>query len=212
MRARYGRTFSSRRTVAVFGLVVAVVAGCGSPGPTPPASPGSAAPAPVTPSTSPTIVVARRVRARATPRLPSRRFSVDFETNGDEVNGWWWLRDAAGAQQASWGFPGVPAGDQVTLDFRLLASDAITGGAGVAARFWLSYGPIVEAGVSGAVAGGEAGAGHPAQHLTPGRSPRVRHQRVIQHCARRPAHGARGAWVRRRASGRMAQSCPGTWL
>ena len=151
MRARYGRTISSRRVVAVLGLVAALVAGCGSSGPTPSADLSSAAPTPATPSSSPTIVGAPGQSPTIAAIAPPSR--VDFEANGDEINGWWWLRDAAGAQQASWGFSGIPANGPLELNLDLLATDAVTGAAGVDARFWLSYGAIVKDGVVSAPSG-----------------------------------------------------------
>ncbi len=68
-----------------------------------------------------------------------------FHVNGDEINGWWWLRDAAGEQRASWEFFGTPTAEDVTLDIEVLATDTVDGRPRVDARFWLSYGTIVSA-------------------------------------------------------------------
>ena len=70
--------------------------------------------------------------------------AAGFEVEGDEISGWWWLRDAAGSQQAHWVFDGIPQSGAITLLFELLATDRASGGPGVDARFWLEYGPIVD--------------------------------------------------------------------
>jgi hypothetical protein len=69
---------------------------------------------------------------------------VDFEAGGTEINGWWWLRDSGGAQQASWGFPALPAGGPIELAFTMLADPT---SAVDSASFWLSYGAIDQTGI-----------------------------------------------------------------
>ena len=68
---------------------------------------------------------------------------LTFATDGDEISGWWWLRDDAGAQKATWAFFALPAGDPIRLDLSLLATDTYNGGPNVPADFYLSYGSIV---------------------------------------------------------------------
>jgi len=142
-----GRARFSFRVLAAIGLVGVLAAGCATPGTTkaPTGSPAA------TPGESPgrSIVGApgEDPSYTAAPITPLR---VDFEVNGDENNGWWWLRDGAGTQMASWGFFGVPAASEVELDLTLLATDTVAGKPGVDARFWLSYGAIVEGNVANA--------------------------------------------------------------
>jgi hypothetical protein len=74
--------------------------------------------------------------------------NVTFLSNGDEIQGWQWLRDADGNQYATWSLWGTPSGETVTVTFDLLATDAIDGGPGVDARAWVMVGPI-ESGAPG---------------------------------------------------------------
>lgn len=149
IRVRNGRT-SPVGVLAALVLVLILAASCGSPNSsrTPAGSQGASSPVPTAgpvavgaPGQSPTSVA-----APAAPR-------VDFQVTGDENNGWWWLRDDAGVQQASWGFHGVTAGSQVDLDLNVLATDTTTGAAGVDARFWLSYGGILAGSVANSPGG-----------------------------------------------------------
>ena len=150
LRAPCGRARFSPRVLAALGLVAVLTLGCGSSGPTnaptgsPGATPGESPGGPLlgAPGEDPSYTAA--------PITPLR---VDFEVNGDENNGWWWLRDGAGMQKASWGFFGVQAASEVELDLTLLATDTVAGKPGVDARFWLSYGAIVEGSVASAPSG-----------------------------------------------------------
>ena len=105
----------------------------GSPG-------GNAAPAPTA--------------AAATP-------SPDFSVDGDQISGWWWLRDGAGVQRASWAFFGLPTGDQLRIDMNLLATDTFNGGRNIDAQFWLTYRTIV---AGGAADPEHPAPGHPEEH------------------------------------------------
>jgi hypothetical protein len=80
--------------------------------------------------------------------LPSSAFDAD----GDEIQGWWWLRDPEGARSATWAFFGVPSGEQIGLDLEVLATDTLNGRAGVDAHFYLTYGSIVDGGPAAAPA------------------------------------------------------------
>ncbi len=158
MRAPVGRSVSLLREVATVAMVVALAAGCGSPGPTttPNASAGSSPGGPAA-TAGPSGAAAPRPSAlrtiaptgapggsggpTATPSVDPAR--VTYNVDGDEISGWSWLRDAAGAQKASWEFFGKPQAGPITLDFELLATDRAGGGPGVDARLWLSYGSMV---------------------------------------------------------------------
>ena len=143
MRIGHGRTSPSRRALAALGLATALAVACGSSSPTtaPTGSPSAGA----TERPSGGVVVGAPGDGPSYTEAPAPAIQVDFEVNGDENNGWWWLRDEAGAQQASWGFFDVPAGNPIELDLDLLATDTTTGASGLDARFWLSYGAITEA-------------------------------------------------------------------
>lgn len=71
-----------------------------------------------------------------------------YVSNGDEISGWQWLRDADGCQYATWSFWGGDAGRPVTVTFGLLATDGVNGGPGVDARVWVTIGSI-ESGAAG---------------------------------------------------------------
>ena len=73
--------------------------------------------------------------------LPSSGAS-SFVVTGDEIQGWTWLRDAAGADAADWVFGGVPSGDTMGLSLELLATDTVNGGPHVDGQIWLSYGAM----------------------------------------------------------------------
>jgi hypothetical protein len=150
------------RSLAALGLSLILAAGCGSPGPVltsgpsasgslptsgasvPGSLPTSGASAPGTsPSASPLVVGAPGASPSLASPAPTTQ-PVEFEVKGDESNGWWWLQDATGSQQASWGFPDLPTGGSVTLDFQLLAADAANDGGTADARLWLTYGGVVD--------------------------------------------------------------------
>lgn len=71
-----------------------------------------------------------------------------YLSNGDDISGWQWLRDADGCQYATWSFWGGDAGQPVTVTFGLLATDAMNGGPRVDARAWVTIGAI-ESGAAG---------------------------------------------------------------
>lgn len=72
--------------------------------------------------------------------LAAPAYSVDFVSDGDLIQGWWWLRDRAGTDRARWVFRGVPTTGDLTLSLDLLATDRVNGGPRVDGQFWLSYG------------------------------------------------------------------------
>jgi hypothetical protein len=144
-RAGSGWGLSSLRVLVALGSVGVLAAGCATPDATraPTGSPAA------TPGESPAgHIVGAPGEDPSYTAAPITPLRVDFEVNGDENNGWWWLRDGAGLQKASWGFFGVPAASEVELDLTLLATDTVAGKPGVDARFWLTYGAIVEGNVA----------------------------------------------------------------
>jgi len=63
-----------------------------------------------------------------------------FESNGDLVSGWYWLRDSEYQQAAMWTFDSLPASGDLVLRLAALATDSDNGSRGVSAHFYLSYG------------------------------------------------------------------------
>ena len=189
------------RPLAALSVSAALVFGCASPGPTarPAVSPGAAATA--GPSATP-LVVGGAGQSPVPAAVPA---PVDFEAGGDESNGWWWLRDSGGAQQASWGFADLPASGPIELEFAMLADAANAAGG---ASFWLSYGAIDQAGVNpdgpaptlvalkDASSAGEGNAAMATGAYTIGRSGSLA--------------GATGLWVRVARSGPDGSTLPGS--
>ncbi len=64
-----------------------------------------------------------------------------FSSNGDLIQGWYWLRDPEFKQIAEWVFTSVPPGEEdLVLDWEVLATDRVNGPRGVDAHFFISYG------------------------------------------------------------------------
>ena len=64
-----------------------------------------------------------------------------FNSNGQQIEGWYWLRDPVLNHYAEWTFKDVPAGDdELILDLTALATDQASGGKGHSATFRLIYG------------------------------------------------------------------------
>lgn len=78
---------------------------------------------------------------------------IGFRSDGDEIAGWWWLRDRPGRTSATWYVHGAPTGEPIVLELGLLATDRVSGGPGVDALIWLSAGPLAD-GAEGPVAWG----------------------------------------------------------
>ncbi len=67
----------------------------------------------------------------------------EFSSDGDFVNGWWWLRDDSHQTTATWNYQDVPVGGaDLNINFEVLATDRENGGRGFDASFYVSYGPI----------------------------------------------------------------------
>lgn len=64
-----------------------------------------------------------------------------FNSNGDLIQGWYWLRDRALNHYAEWTFTGVPSGSEdLSLEITALATNTYSGGRGYNADFLLLYG------------------------------------------------------------------------
>jgi hypothetical protein len=70
----------------------------------------------------------------------SSNLPKDFNTNGDLINGWYWLRDNSLQNYTQWTFENIPSGDNdLILDITALATDHQNGGRGFPAEFLLIY-------------------------------------------------------------------------
>jgi len=69
-------------------------------------------------------------------------FTADkFRSNGNLIQGWYWLRDSALQHYAEWTFENIPSGNtNLILDINALATNQSGGGRGFPARFKLIYG------------------------------------------------------------------------
>ena len=64
----------------------------------------------------------------------------DFNSNGDSIKGWYWLRDDSLQGYAQWTFEDIPPGNtDLTLDFTALATNRPNGRRGLPAEFLLIY-------------------------------------------------------------------------
>lgn len=72
-----------------------------------------------------------------------------FESNGDRIAGWYWLRDSELRQMAEYGFDTVPTTGDLVLDFHVLATDRVSGGPGHEAVFDLLVGYPGDGGMGG---------------------------------------------------------------
>jgi hypothetical protein len=67
--------------------------------------------------------------------------AVSFESNGDLINDWYWLRDVDLSHKATWMFEGIAEGtEDVVLEITCLATDRASGGRGFPATFRIAYG------------------------------------------------------------------------
>jgi len=70
----------------------------------------------------------------------SSNLPKDFNTNGDLIKGWYWLRDNSLQNYAQWTFENIPSGNNdLTLDITALATDRQNGRRGFPAEFLLIY-------------------------------------------------------------------------
>jgi hypothetical protein len=66
--------------------------------------------------------------------------ATDFSSNGDLIQGWYWLRDTEHKKTAQWIFRNVPQKKDITLNWSVLATSEMDGGPGVNAHFYLYFG------------------------------------------------------------------------
>jgi len=68
-------------------------------------------------------------------------YATKFDSNGDLIQGWYWLRDRGLQHYAEWTFTNVPPGtDDIVIGITALATDRASGDRGFSARFRLLYG------------------------------------------------------------------------
>jgi len=73
--------------------------------------------------------------------VDSEKQASDFQSNGDLIEGWNWLRDSALKHYAEWTFEEItPGSEDLVLDITALATDRPNGGSGFEAKFKLIYG------------------------------------------------------------------------
>jgi hypothetical protein len=67
--------------------------------------------------------------------------ATEFKSSGDEIAGWYWLRDEGMQYTAEWTFCGIPNDlEPIILNVHALATDRASGGRGFSAKFRLIYG------------------------------------------------------------------------
>ena len=70
----------------------------------------------------------------------SSNFPNNFNSNGDLIKGWYWLRDNSLQNYAQWTFENIPLGENdLTLNITALAIDRPNGRKGLSAEFLLIY-------------------------------------------------------------------------
>ena len=70
----------------------------------------------------------------------SSNLPKSFNSNGDLIKGWYWLRDSALHNYAEWTFDNIPLGSgEITVQINALATDQPSGGGGFDAKFLLYY-------------------------------------------------------------------------
>lgn len=78
--------------------------------------------------------------ALASSALAEFRPAERFRSSGDEIEGWFWLRDPHLEQVAEYSFAEVPATGDIVLKMEVLATDGPSGGPGIDAEFRLLFG------------------------------------------------------------------------
>jgi hypothetical protein len=77
----------------------------------------------------------------AGPAVGKRLTASDFRSNGDLIDGWYWLRDQAFQQYAKWTFEGIPSEtNDLTVEITARATGRSGGAAADEVRFRLVYG------------------------------------------------------------------------
>jgi len=66
--------------------------------------------------------------------------AISFQSNGDLIQDWYWLRDPGLLHKAWWTFEGLPKDANLVLEITCLATSRVNGPRGVSAQFLLVYG------------------------------------------------------------------------
>jgi hypothetical protein len=66
--------------------------------------------------------------------------AISFQSNGDLIQGWYWLRDPGLLHKAWWIFEGLPKDTDLALEITCLATSRVNGPRGVSAQFLVVYG------------------------------------------------------------------------
>jgi hypothetical protein len=127
--------------VFVVTLVVAVALTGGdgdepAPAASPTATTSGAPAASASPSASPTAAASPSPTPAA-----SAAPATSFAATGDLVAGWYWLRDDAHENDATWGFATLPPTGDLVFSIEVLATDAVDGARGQQATFYFSWRP-----------------------------------------------------------------------
>src|SRR5690606_31175925 len=61
-------------------------------------------------------------------------FADSFDSDGDAIEGWYWLRDPGLTQSAEYIFRRIPTTGDITFKITALATDTVDGGPGFAAE------------------------------------------------------------------------------
>jgi len=131
--------------VVTLAVAIALTGGDGeepAPAVSPIASASGSPTASGSPSPSPTATASPTPSASATP-------ATSFTASGDLVAGWYWLRDTAHENAATWGFATLPPTGDLVFAVEVLATDAVDGARGQQARFYFSWRPTTTADWSG---------------------------------------------------------------
>lgn len=86
----------------------------------------------VSPSSTPSVSPTPSPSSSTTP-------AASFSATGDLISGWYWLRDPAHLDAATWEFDALPGTGDVTFVVEVLATDAVDGARGQRARFFFSW-------------------------------------------------------------------------
>ncbi len=140
--------------VFVVVLVVALALNGGDDATVPVASPSATAStdasSSASPSASPSSSPSASPSQSASPSpSPSGSPAASFTSDGDLVDGWYWLRDDAHRAAATWEFAALPESGDLVFTVEVLATDAEDGARGQAARFFFAWAPSLPADPSG---------------------------------------------------------------
>lgn len=125
--------------VAVLVVAVALTSDDGDQQATAPQPSASPSGQPTTPAPSPSP--ASPSNSPAPSPSPSTTPATSFAATGDVVAGWYWLRDAAYDNAATWQFVSLPPTGDLIFALQVLATDAIDGARGVDASFFFAWRP-----------------------------------------------------------------------